>query len=307
MPNVSREYLQTTSDDPDYFVIYKTYVDPAIYVIIIILGLTFNGTLLIMFLRHKEIRTTGNIMILNLTVCDLLNICINAPLHYSFHYYKNELNNVLLCRIITAVRQFFRCVSASSLLALSVQRYCATNPRVQYFNSRCRVASFVLVVWVFPLGVAVPPSVTWDFYRRMCSYYNKNNTTTRLVIILTAVLYCVVFPALVLGFNLLTARRLRHSAHAFPGETGHSIKSRRKRSAGVVTSLAVLYVISYVPYWVWCSFVYNYDVDRHSGVVLFTEYVFKYLLFADACFNPLTLYFTSITFKNMFRRYMCCS
>ena len=56
------------------------------YVLIISMGCVWNGALLLIFARHREIRTTANTMILNLAVCDLVNLVTVAPVKFLYHY-----------------------------------------------------------------------------------------------------------------------------------------------------------------------------------------------------------------------------
>ena len=294
--------------DPECFVFFKTYIDPAMYVVIIIIGLILNGTLLLIFARHREIRTTANIMILHLAICDVLNICINGPIHYVFPYYGYDIQNRFICGSLVVARQLLSCISALSLVALSIQRFCATFPRIHgiFLNNKCIIGLFVVLVWVLSLGMSLPPIFMEEVFEHFCSSY-KNIEAARAMVLLSTISYCVVFLAFIVIFNLLTARRLRRSAQQIPGENLHKVKNSREKSANVMTSLCVLYIVSYVPHWVWCTVVYCYELNRHTGVVLFTEYLFKYLLFAHACFNPVALYISSSVFKKLFRRYMCCS
>ena len=305
--STEQSQVELDETDPECFVFFKKYIDPIMYVVIIICGLVLNGTLLAIFARHKEIRTTANIMILNLALCDILNVCINAPVHYVYPYYRKKLH-ILTCRTLLAARQFFSSISAISLVALSIQRFCATFSFThrKFFNNKCRTVLLVVLVWAISLVISVLPTFMWEYYERMCSYY-RNPNTTKVVVVISAILYCVVYLGFMVGFNLLTARRLRLSAQEMPGEMRNKIKSCRNKSASVVTSMAVLYVMSYVPYWIWSLVVYCYELNRHTGLALFTEYMFKYLLFAHSCFNPVALYISSNTFKRLFRRYLCCS
>jgi hypothetical protein len=58
--------------EPEEFQPFNYYIDPALYLVVLIVGLIGNGILLFMFVRHLEIRTRSNIMIINLVVCDLV-------------------------------------------------------------------------------------------------------------------------------------------------------------------------------------------------------------------------------------------
>ncbi|XP_069682436.1 neuropeptide CCHamide-2 receptor-like [Periplaneta americana] len=301
---------QSEIEEPKYFQVYKDYVDPAVYVVIIVTGLILNGTLLLMFIRQKEIRTRPNIMIFNLAVCDILNIAANAPLHY-FNKYDHASEDITSCGLQLAFRQFLRAVSALSLLALSIQRFCVTVPLLNRRVVECCGSSrltllYILFVWALALPVALPPSFIRDIYAYLCSSY-KNPNSANLSTLCYTLFYCVVLPIFILGFNLATARRLKRSIMEIPGEVQNvELQELRKRSANVVMALALLYIISFTPFWVWNMAVYWGELERNSPLVLFTAYLTKYLLFLNACFNPIALYISSVTYRNLFRHYLCC-
>jgi hypothetical protein len=58
--------------EPEEFQLFNYYIDPALYLVVLIVGLIGNGILLFIFVRHREIRTRFNIMIISLVVCDLV-------------------------------------------------------------------------------------------------------------------------------------------------------------------------------------------------------------------------------------------
>jgi hypothetical protein len=61
------------------FPVLVTYINPTVYTLILAVGMILNGVLLLIFKRHRVIRTTANIMILNLNMSDILNLCMSAP------------------------------------------------------------------------------------------------------------------------------------------------------------------------------------------------------------------------------------
>ncbi|KAJ9588461.1 hypothetical protein L9F63_018194 [Diploptera punctata] len=49
--------------------VFQNYVDPAVYTLILTVGLVWNGVLVLMFAGQKQLWTPPNIMIFNLAVC----------------------------------------------------------------------------------------------------------------------------------------------------------------------------------------------------------------------------------------------
>ena len=294
------------------FSVLQIYVNPTIFVIIMAVGLVQNVTLVLVFVRHGEIRTTANTMIFNLAISDILNLSISAPLFCMFHYPHNAPNNVMLCRLYTAGRHFLLCVSALSVLALSVQRFCITAPfhlssRRKSWTPSTSPTLYVFAVWLLSFLIALPMFLIEGVYSYLCSS-NTEGSPTRIIFLLYTLMFCVLLPGLMLFFSTLTAWRLRRSVMQMPCEIRHRTHARvRRRSARIVTFLALVFVVTYCPLWMWATVVYWTDADRQSAIVLVSEYVTKYLLFANGCFNPIALCAASGTFRKLFKRYLCCS
>jgi len=312
--NITQGISQQQANVPqaEKFDILKTYVNPTVFIIIMAVGLVQNGILLLIFLRHKEIRTTANTMILNLVISDILNLSITAPLFCMFHYPHNAPDDVIYCRLYTALRPFLLCVSALSVLALSVQRFLITAPNLLYSHKKCWAPStspmlYVIAVWTLSFLISLPMFLVQGVYGYLCSSYTEESPT-RILLLLYALMFCVLFPSLMLFFCMLTARRLRRSAGTMPCALPYPMHERlRRRSARIVTFLALVFVMTYFPHWLWAVVVYWVNPDRQSVPVLISEYVTKYLLFANGCFNPTALCAASSTFKGLFRRYLSCS
>ena len=308
--NISEQDVNMSEEEK--FSVFKTYVNPTIFIIIMAVGLVQNVTLLVIFVRHGEIRTTANTMIFNLAISDILNLSISAPLFCMFHYPHNAPNDVTLCRLYTAGRHFLLCVSALSVLALSVQRFCITAPYLLYAHRKSWTPPtsptlYVFAVWLLSLLIALPMLLVEGVYGYLCSTHT-GESPTRILFLLYTLMFCVLLPSLMVFFSTLTARRLRNSVRQMPCALRQRTHERvRRRSARIVTFLAIVFVLTYCPLWLWAAVVYWTDPDRQSVIVLVSEYITKYLLFANGCFNPIALCIASGTFRKLFKRYLCCS
>jgi hypothetical protein len=165
----------------------------------------------------------------------------------------------------------------------------------------------VFAVWLLSFLIALPMFLIEGVYGYLCSSYTEESPT-RILFLLYSLMFCVLLPILMLFFSTLTARRLRKSVMEMPCAVRHRTHARvRRRSARIVTFLALVFVLTYCPLWLWAAVVYWTDPDRQSALVLVSEYVTKYLLFANGCFNPIALCVASGTFRKLFKRYLCCS
>ena len=126
------------------------------YVLIISMGCVWNGALLLMFARHREILTTANTMILNLAVCDLVNLVMVAPVRFLYHYPHGWPDHVDICRSILAFQQWILCASALSVVALSVQRsHMVAFHRLTAKHTTAVTTLYVLLIWIISLGISL--------------------------------------------------------------------------------------------------------------------------------------------------------
>ena len=90
------EFLWRHSEE---YHILMHYIDTNMYTLILVVGLLGNGMLLFIFVRHRKIRTAANLMIIHLAICDIINLSINAPLHFYFKYDNGSCESLMTCRM----------------------------------------------------------------------------------------------------------------------------------------------------------------------------------------------------------------
>ena len=80
------------SDEDQKYLPYEerpeTYIVPVIFALIFLVGVTGNGGLIYILLRHKSMRSIPNIYILNLVVGDLLILLFTVPFTSSIYTFE---------------------------------------------------------------------------------------------------------------------------------------------------------------------------------------------------------------------------
>ncbi|KDR09647.1 neuropeptide CCHamide-2 receptor-like isoform X2 [Zootermopsis nevadensis] len=318
--NEAKLKINSTDDSfirtgPEEFQLFKHYIDPALYLVILVVGLMGNSFLLFVFVRHREIRATSNIMITNLVACDLLNLILSVPLHYFFKYGHALSHSVTLCRTVFSTRIYFRSVSAFAVVALNIQR-CNTitsglKPPRNLRRHKCKTVTstglWILSVWLIPLTTALPSALVKDFYNWHCLSIG-DGYFVKIMVVVSVLLYCVVLPSVMFVCSILAARHLKRSARNMPGDTRYRIQEQlRNRSARVMVALAVVFVLSYFPFHVMILLIHCVDVSERNPLVFYSLHVSKHLLFANGCFNPIALIVVSGTFRKLFINFVSCS
>jgi gastrin-releasing peptide receptor len=267
------------------------------YLLILVVGLSGNGKLLFIFVRHRKLRTAANVLIIHLVICDIINLSINAPVHFYFDYDNGPSSSLIPCKIVLAIKQFLRCAEALAVITLIIQRFIITHPTFIKSPSKRRTTfNFTIVsintVWVLPFPIALPTMYVPKFYEPICN--DKKRQGLQYVNVLILVLFCLIMPSLMLGFSTHIARRLNQSAKNIPGDNCHHAQQEtRIRSARMMMALAVVFVITYFPFQIWVVLVRFVPVDVKSPIMIYAVHFAKQLLFANECFNPIAMFTVS--------------
>jgi len=287
------------------------YIDPTMYTLILVVGLSGNGMLLFIFVRHRKLRTAANVLIIHLAICDIINLSINAPLHLHFAYDSGSREPLLSCGIVLAIRQFLRCAAALAIITLIIQRFIITHPNFIKSPSKRRTTFKVNVVsiisvWVFPLAIALPTTYEPKGYEPIC--FHDKEDGFHYVTVINLVLYCLIMPALMFGFSTKIARRLKQSAKNIPGDNCHqTLQESRMKSARMMMALALVFVITYFPFQLWVMLVRYAGVDVISPIMIYAHHFTKQMLFANGCFNPIAMFAVSRTLRKFLVRHVSYS
>jgi hypothetical protein len=149
-------------------------------------------------------------------------------------------------------------------------------------------------------------------YTRYTTYYKR-------VVIFELLVSCVL-PLCVIGFTYITtARHLVQNSRISEGTRNVQLNTRRN-TARIVVGLTVVFLISYVPYHVWWTYIIwaededSYygtyaDIIRNSIYKSRLQYMYlisKSFLLLNSCLNPVALFFTSSQIREHFKRYLTC-
>jgi hypothetical protein len=279
-----------------------------ITVIVFVVGITGNGLLLMIFIRHKETRTLPNSMLINLTVVDCASLVVNLILEYVRVTTCWSLG-LLVCKLYYLLRYVLIGVSTYSVVMISVQRFMAVAQMSS--AARCHLGEktkyvHIAIVWALGFIVSVPHSLVADLNNGLC--YELSFESFGPVSISDLVMVCLIPVIVVAVFSGLTAARIRRSVRSIPGE-GTGLKPTRYSgmvSSTIVVALVVLFVVSYTP-----DFLYKFlttqvhikNDDREFKTVNLVTY---YLRFANCCLNPLVLFVMSTRYRTYIKGYMLC-
>jgi hypothetical protein len=170
-------------------------VDPTVYFAILAVGLLWNGVLLFIFARHRQLWTSANIMISNLAVGDIVSITANLPVFYFAHYHVQYFQmNEYVCTLYITLRLLIVAVSALSVVALSILRYIASRKSFsvnshQSCELSTRIIIYVFIVWAPSIGLALSYSLGLKITAGKCFMYGDEYTAKMVGLLRAAILH----------------------------------------------------------------------------------------------------------------------
>ena len=255
-----------------------------------------NGLLVFIFIRHREMRTDRNTILLNLAVADILAVLSNASLQIIFVYGGTFDNVRIYYRIMDSCLEVTTGVCIYSVVGLSVQRYCAVVP--SYKGNECGLSRrfnstlFVCVLWI---AGCMSKVIEFSVKMGLRAWAMRN-----------LVLYCVIPAVCMATFYVMTSWRLKQSVRKIPGEAvrHETVRNARVRSSNVLIALVAVFVVSYTPIQLF-RFI---ELWFYGGGYLFdyVDVIAYSLLSLNSCFNPVALYVASGTFRKYYNRYIRC-
>ena len=302
----------------------ETYIVPVLFAIIFLIGVLGNGTLVLIFIRHRKMRNVPNTYIISLALGDLLLILTCVPFTSTVYTFESWPYGSFICKVSESMRDVSVGVSVFTLTALSAERYCAiSNPIRRRISSKPFTTLIAFAIWLTAAILALPSALFSDVMKARLEngaeieycypFPEELGPTYRIGLVLFKFVVYYAFPLIVIAwFYIMTALHLEMTARNMPGEMqGQSSQIRaRKKVAKMVMSFVILFMLCFLPYNVFMLWFHLWptsqeDFDEFWHTFRITSFC---LSFINSCINPIALYFVSGVFRKYFNRYLfgCC-
>lgn len=302
----------------------ETYIVPAVFAVVFIVGFLGNGTLICIFVLHKSMRTIPNTYIMSLAVGDFILIVGTVPFISTIYTFETWPYGEFICKLSEFLKDVSMGVTVFTLTMLSFDRYIAiVLPIKKHTGSHAKTMTIVIafVIWFLSVILALPGAyfsflwevpvskeksiyVCYPFPKHMMPWYPR-------IVILTKFLLLYGIPLVfITSFYVMIAWHLITSSRNNFGQNPNHMKQLRSRFkvAKIVLAFVVIFAVCFFPSHVFLIWYYfdpnsndNYNDFWHSCKII--GYV---LFFANSCLNPIALYLISSVFRNYFKRYLFC-
>ncbi|XP_040155068.1 neuropeptide CCHamide-2 receptor-like [Anopheles arabiensis] len=301
----------------------ETYIVPVVFALIFIVGIVGNGTLVVIFLRHRAMRNIPNTYIFSLALADLLVILICVPLASLIYTLESWPWGDALCRVSEFAEEISIGVSVFTLTALSADRYCAIVNPLRKLQTRPLTVIVAFLIWVLAIICAIPSAVISEVVVvrlpnktiEYCSPFGprtRESSYSKYKTVLNSIVYYFL-PLSIIGIlYVLMAHRLHTSAREMPGENaGPQSRSQaraRRHVARMVITFVIVFIVCFLPHhvvelWFHLNPHAEDDYDDFWHIFRITGFCLSFL---NSCINPVALYCVSGVFRQHFHRYLCC-
>uniref|UniRef100_A0A8D2L371 G-protein coupled receptors family 1 profile domain-containing protein n=2 Tax=Varanus komodoensis TaxID=61221 RepID=A0A8D2L371_VARKO len=228
------------------------------------IGITGNLLVLYAFFSNKRLRTPANYFIMNLAASDFLMSATQAPICFLNSMHREWVLGDIGCNFYAFCGALFGITSMMTLLAISVDRYCAITKPLQSIKrtSKKRSCIILIFVWLYSLGWSMCPLFGWSSYipeglMISCTWdyvtYSPNNRSYTMMLCccvffipLIIIFYCYIFMFMAIRSTGRNVQKLG-SSYNRKSSVSHSIKSEWKL-AKIAFVAIVVFVLSWSPY-----------------------------------------------------------
>lgn len=297
-----------------------------LYLVSFLVGLVGNVMSLRMLTRKRSkampsLNATHSLLI-NLSICDLMVVCICMPITTGNLIYKAWVYGDWLCRAAPFIQAVSVSASILSLTVISLNRYYNVhNPlKARSFFTRRKILYAVLVIWVFSSAICMPLAfmnrreeigvgshlpLVFPICREL---WPREEIKQSYNFFLFCALYC-----LPVSFNVvicyLTVHRLWKPASTLrdSGATKQSLLASRlkirRTVAQMVIALVLLFAISWLPIYlvdIWIEFhgATSLREEEPSPLVLHLRAFAQWLSLTNSSLNPICYCFVGSLYRS---------
>ncbi|BFY98642.1 hypothetical protein BsWGS_01682 [Bradybaena similaris] len=317
------DVLQSEPLLPIYITVYVTLIN----IIIFFVGIVGNVLVIVVIARVKDMRTTMNLYLVNLSAADLLVLFVCQPTAMLELYAKERwlLGNVV-CKLIPVLEHTTMQASTLTIVVITFERYHAICRPLDVFLrcNRPRPLSTLLCVWAIAIVASLPFVAMTTLGKQpyydgtqvdMCEtkvnevwHYCFHLTTTTIFFVLPLLLLTILYSRIIrkLYQSDLTNGRIRCEVKE---STGYSLRSRRQVIRMLIT-LVILFFLSLAPLRVvivWHIFSPPDSIPR-LGIESYYNVLWlcRLLIYLNSAGNPLIYSLLSSKFKIAFSFLLRC-
>ncbi|CAO1412877.1 unnamed protein product [Diamesa serratosioi] len=312
------EQVQNITDEPQIFdEELERIVSVSVFILfglIGIAGLLGNGLVVIVVAFNPMMRSTTNILIINLALSDLLFVIFCVPFTATDYILTNWPFGNFWCKFVQYMIVATCHGSVYTLVLMSLDRFLAVVHPISSISIRTEKNAIIAIIfaWFLIFTSAIPVAITHG----EVSYVHKGQPNTACLFLseegyshvafqISFFLSSYVIPlAIIILLYVVLLSRLWKGG---PGGSKGSKESRRGKKR--VTRMVVFVVLAFAICWLPIQIVLVLKSLRLYETTTFTvsiQIISHVLAYTNSCVNPFLYAFLSENFRKAFRKIMWC-
>lgn len=309
--NTSLEQKPENGTSTDFVITgYHVFIG-IVFVLISLIGIVGNALVLLVVKKKPAMRTTTNILLVNLATADIVSFLGLLPRVF-YSYAKDSAQDTqvgqYICMFLTAgnVSALAIGVSVITLAILAFERYMALlKPmKEQWRLNQENVHYAIISTWMLSIGFVVPYFLRTTYSQIHQTCVQEWASHTEQLIYLTVIfIFLFVVPYLVIMFGYFSIiKGIYFSNEICPMDTGNTeADARSKKRVVEVLLIVTLSFTILVGTFALVSMLKEIGILGQDSVVFHLAGV---LLFVHSSINPIIYAFRSSNYKNAFKEIM---
>ena len=287
---------------------------PATLGVVFIVGVAANAFLL-WFIVHVKRRNPHILLMGNLATSDLAMLVIGMPFVSTIYTFEDWPYGLFVCKLSEFAQTLSASAAVLSLTALSADRFFILSGRKTRSSLKSSII-LISVIWLTSIFIALPDFISSTIFTfgtmEFCVVYPDSlGTLYTNIHVIMKFIYLFVLPMMAIAtFYILIAIKLSTNKELVPATNSRllmrnetpsndktSLKTSRIRVTFAVLALVVVFVITWLPRYVFLMW-YHFDpsdFDEFWHVFKITSFC---LMFINSLINP----FIYCALDNSFRR-----
>ncbi len=279
-------------------------------------GVLGNVTLLIVTIKHRNLRNAPNILISNLAIADLLFILVTGPTHFENEIHPCWFSGKFLCALKHYAPVVFRCTCVYSLVALSRERYLVIVVHGMHtLKSRTKLVGvcWAMCAWVVGFIVAAPILTT-----NFATVYDIQNITVSCQAVerrsSRAKIYevCKLFITYLISLIAIAIHCSKMAHFLIVSTTKFKLRNptfrrqrrTRMRLAYMTIVITLLFGLSSLPSVIF-DFMFHFKPQNFKGEIKF-RHLSYFMSLANSSLNPWLIFYLSSAHRECLKMCIFC-
>ncbi|XP_063709469.1 allatostatin-A receptor-like isoform X2 [Culicoides brevitarsis] len=288
-------------------------VVPTFFGIIGLSGLLGNALVVLVVAANPQMRSTTNLLIINLAVADLLFVIFCVPFTATDYVLPSWPFGDLWCKFVQYMIVVTAHASIYTLVLMSLDRFLAVVHPIASMSIRTeRNALFAIIfLWIIITTTAIPVAVTHGEVMQVWQG-ESNSACIFLYQDYNLVGFQVSFflSSYVIPLALISMLYVAMLARLWKGAPGGRVSAESRRGKKRVTRMVVVVVLAFAICWLPIQLILvlkSLKLYETTTIKVIMQVAAHVLAYMNSCVNPFLYAFLSDNFRKAFRKKCGCS